>query len=189
MANIEYWIAVDRQKIGPMTLAQMRTRMIEPHTLVWREGLPTWVRADSLPELASIFRAQSIEECPSPVTSSESAPPVSPAEVDPTVGPRPYIAPVADARACARSRDVSGSANEVPQMPPTYVGWSIVALLLCCMIPAIVALVNALRVSSLYNSGLFEESRKASGRAELWLIISIVLGLVTLPFFIVGSIF
>lgn len=189
MANIEYWIAVDRQKIGPMTLEQLRMRRVDPQTLVWREGLPTWVRADSLPEIASLFRAQSIEECSAPVTPVTPQEPIAPAEVDSSIGPRPYIASVADAEACRRSRRGNCESDEVPQMPPTYVGWSIAALLLCCMIPAIVALVNALRVSSLYNSGQFEEARKASGRAELWLIISIVAGLVMLPFYLVSSLF
>ena len=72
-------------------------------------------------------------------------------------------------------------------MPPTYLGWSIAALILCCMIPAIVAIIYASKVSSRYSEGDYEGSRKASDIAEIWLIISVTLGLVSIPFWVILS--
>lgn len=70
----------------------------------------------------------------------------------------------------------------VPPKPPTYLGWSIAAIICCCFIPAIVALVYATQVSSRYDSGDYAGAQKASDMAEIWLIISIVAGLVWAPF-------
>lgn len=158
---MDYWIAIDNQKIGPLPLDEVVKRPVTPDTLVWRDGLPTWVPAGSIPELAEAFGWSH-----SPAASQNR-----------------YVN--ASTQADTPGNYAPRIENEIPPMPPTYLGWSIAAILCCCMIPAIVALVYALRVSSLYNSGDFKGAEKASNRAELWLIIAVTLGLVSLPFMIV----
>lgn len=165
---MDYWIAVDNRKTGPLKLADVIALCPSPDTLVWHQGLPTWLPAREVPELAAAF-------------GWNSAAPVPPA---PPAG-TPVAPPVA-APAYTRSRNTSGEIP--PPMPRTYLGWSIAAIVLCCMIPAIVSLVYAVKVSSRYSSGDFAGSQKASDRAELWLIISIVCGLVSLPFMILFQI-
>ena len=51
----EYYIVVDDNRVGPLTLAQLSERGIEPSTLVWTAGMADWSRADSVPELAPLF--------------------------------------------------------------------------------------------------------------------------------------
>lgn len=51
----EYYIVVDDNRVGPLTLAQLSERSIEPSTLVWTAGMPDWARADTLPELRPLF--------------------------------------------------------------------------------------------------------------------------------------
>ncbi len=51
----EYYIVVDDNRVGPLTLAQLSERGIEPSTLVWTAGMPDWSRADTMPELALLF--------------------------------------------------------------------------------------------------------------------------------------
>ena len=51
----EYYIVVDDNRVGPLTLAQLSEKGIEPSTLVWTAGMADWSRADSLPELAPLF--------------------------------------------------------------------------------------------------------------------------------------
>ncbi len=149
---MDYWIATDNRKIGPLPLSEVLNHPVTPRTLVWRDGLPTWVPAGSIPELAEAFGWDRKPPVPSPVASQ----------------------PLTD--------------SEIPPMPPTYLGWCIAAIICCCMIPAIVALIYSVRVSSLYNSGDFKGAQKASDRTELWLIIAITLGLLSLPFMIVMQI-
>jgi TM2 domain-containing membrane protein YozV len=40
---------------GPFPIDQLLSRGVRPETLVWAEGMPQWIRADSVPELQSLF--------------------------------------------------------------------------------------------------------------------------------------
>ncbi len=51
----EFYIVVDDSRVGPLTMAQLAERGIEPSTLVWTAGMADWARADYLPELAPIL--------------------------------------------------------------------------------------------------------------------------------------
>lgn len=164
---MDYWIAIDKKKIGPMSLSDVRDRRLSPNTLVWHNGLPTWQRASELPELEGSL-AEGAPELPE--LEREEAP--------------IYVMPVVPATPSAALHP-DNKPKVIPPQPPTYLGWSIAAILLCCMPFAIVALVYALKVSSNYRSGDFAAAQKASERAEIWLILSIVVGLVWLPFSIV----
>lgn len=63
-------------------------------------------------------------------------------------------------------------------MPPTFMVWSILSAILCCMPAGVVAIIFSAMVSSKYYARDFEGARKASRRAEIWIIASIVLGVV-----------
>lgn len=51
----EYYIVVNDTRVGPLTLAQLSEKGIEPSTLVWTAGMADWTRADSVPELAPLL--------------------------------------------------------------------------------------------------------------------------------------
>lgn len=55
MMEKEYYIVVDDNRIGPLSLAQLSERGIEPSTLVWTAGMADWARADSVAELSPLF--------------------------------------------------------------------------------------------------------------------------------------
>ncbi|MDE6297826.1 MAG: CD225/dispanin family protein [Muribaculaceae bacterium] len=69
-------------------------------------------------------------------------------------------------------------AQEAEKMPPTYMLWSVLALVLCCFPPAIVAIVYSSQVSSRFYARDYEGAKKSSERAQIWIIVSIVLGIV-----------
>lgn len=50
----EYYILNGSEQQGPLPIEQLRGR-VTPQTLVWREGLPDWIRAGDLPELSGLF--------------------------------------------------------------------------------------------------------------------------------------
>lgn len=64
-------------------------------------------------------------------------------------------------------------------MPPTYFVWSVLATVLCCFIPGIIGIVYSSMVSSRYYTGDIEGAHRASRNAEICIIISIVLGVVS----------
>ncbi|MDE5996949.1 MAG: CD225/dispanin family protein [Muribaculaceae bacterium] len=64
-------------------------------------------------------------------------------------------------------------------MPPTYLVWSVIMTILCCTIPGIVAIIFSAKVSSKFYQGDIEGARRASHNAEIWIIISFVLGVLS----------
>lgn len=64
-------------------------------------------------------------------------------------------------------------------MPQTFLVWSVVMTILCCTIPGIVAIIYSAKVSSRFYEGDLEGARRASRNAEIWIIISFVLGVIT----------
>lgn len=51
----EYFIVVNDNRVGPLSINQLEERGIEPSTLVWTAGMADWTRADSVPELSQIL--------------------------------------------------------------------------------------------------------------------------------------
>lgn len=53
--NTQYYIIINGQQTGSMTKEALKYSGIQPSTYVWRAGLPDWVLASQLPELADLF--------------------------------------------------------------------------------------------------------------------------------------
>lgn len=64
------------------------------------------------------------------------------------------------------------------KMPDTYLVWSVLATILCCLIPGIVAIVYSSSVSSKFYAGDVEGARRASRNAQIWVIVSVVVGII-----------
>lgn len=158
---MNYWIILNGVKLGPLPYDDIVRLASRPDVPVWREGLDNWYSVSTLPEFSALFTAPhyampSVPE--SPVTAYGAM-----GSMDPSYQ-RPYVT------------------NEKQPMPPTYLAWSIVVMLLCCLIPGIVALIYSTKVSSAFSSGDYEGARSASNTAAMWVIISVVCGLVWIPF-------
>ena len=58
----QYHVALNGQPVGPLQPAVLRqyfvAGQINPQTMIWRDGLPTWQALSSLPELAWVVAAQ-----------------------------------------------------------------------------------------------------------------------------------
>lgn len=74
-------------------------------------------------------------------------------------------------------------------MPNTYLVWSVIITILCCLIPGIIAIIYSASVSSKYYRGDIEGAKRASRNAEIWCIVSIVAGIVWSTFYIPLSLF
>lgn len=68
--------------------------------------------------------------------------------------------------------------SQRPEMPPTNMVWAIVSTLLCCMPAGVVAIIYASQVASKFYAGDVLGAKKASDRAAIWVIASVVLGIV-----------
>lgn len=84
--------------------------------------------------------------------------------------------------------NATASAPQEP-MPDTYLIWSVFATVLCCLIPGVVAIVYSTMVSSKYYAKDYEGARRASEKAQYWIIASVVLGVITAAVYIPLSLF
>lgn len=101
-----------------------------------------------------------------PVSSvSRPTPPAMPGSMPPVQGGR-FSGP-------ARNQDREEA------MPPTYLIWSVLCVVCCCFVPGIIAIVFSSQVSSRYYAGDIEGARRASRNAEIWIIVSFVLGVLS----------
>lgn len=153
---MNYWVIIDNNKIGPLTLEDLKRVGVKPDTPVWRTGLADWCKASDLDELV-------------PILHTSAPPPVIPPYL--TYGNRIPGAPVQP-----------GDSRHGKPMPPTYLVWSIIVTILCCVPCGIAAIVFSSQVSSKYESGDLAGAEKSSERAQLWIVLSIVLGLISMPF-------
>lgn len=74
-------------------------------------------------------------------------------------------------------------------MPQTYLIWSVLATVFCCLVPGVVAIVYSTMVSSRYYAKDYEGARRASDIAQYWIIASIVLGVITAAVYVPLSLF
>ncbi len=161
--NTSYWMMQGGVRLGPMSFDELVRRISSPTTPVWREGMADWCAAENLPELSGFFRTAAPRQ-------QFASPYVAPSQ--------PYVAPQQ-----VWQQPVAPAPEEA--MPPTYLAWSIVAMLVCCLIPGIVALIYSTKVSSRWTAGDYEGARRASSAAQMWIIVTVVCGLIAIPFQII----
>lgn len=77
---MDFYYSEGNQQKGPVSLDQLRALRLTPDTLVWREGMPQWMAAGAVPELANLF-------APPAAPSPQMAP-------GPQIASAPYGAPV-----------------------------------------------------------------------------------------------
>src|SRR5574344_900091 len=53
-----YYIIVNKEKVGPLPFEDLKNFSITPDTYIWKEGIPDWVKASTLPELSGIIMQQ-----------------------------------------------------------------------------------------------------------------------------------
>lgn len=52
---MKYYYAVNNEKIGPITIEELKKANINDETLVWFRGLEKWKKIKNIPELQSVF--------------------------------------------------------------------------------------------------------------------------------------
>lgn len=71
------------------------------------------------------------------------------------------------------------STEEVPECPETYLVWSILVTIFCCIPFGIVAIVKSSNVTSAYDRGNYQLAESESKSAKTWIIVSVILGVIS----------
>lgn len=162
---MKYYIILNDVQLGPLDEQELRRLPLTPQTPAWHEGMTDWATCRDLPELADLFNMP---------PRSEAAP----------AGYDPYAASFAqgvpsNAPTQAPTQAPGYTYSDVPECPPTYLAWSIIATVLCCMPFGIVAIIKSCAVTTAYNRGDYAAASKYSKEAQTWIIVSAVLGLIS----------
>lgn len=103
---MDYYYADGDVQKGPVSLADLSRLSLKPDTLVWREGMGDWQRADAMPELASLLQSPAGAAPPQQNASFPSAAPTAAAPWGPY---SPGVPPAYPQQA--------GAAPDYPQAP------------------------------------------------------------------------
>lgn len=78
-----------------------------------------------------------------------------------------------------------GAQNQaMPPMPSSYLVWAVLMTVLCCLPAGVVAIIYSSRVSSRYYANDYEGARRASEMAQIWIIVSFVIGVLVQSLYI-----
>ena len=64
---------------------------------------------------------------------------------------------------------------------PTNLVWAVIATVMCCQITGVIAIAYGVMTSSANSVGNYENARRYSYIAQIWVMVSIVLGLIYMP--------
>ena len=167
----KYWVNIDGIQSGPISRDELANIDFNPEvTYVWHEELDDWQRIDRLSEFADIVAAKQkaaaehsehSESAESAEQSEHSESSVTPPPVPQPPVPQPPVAPEAEA--------------------PTNLVWAVIATVMCCQITGVIAIVYGAMTSSANSAGNYEKARRYSDIAQIWVMVSIVLGLIYMP--------
>lgn len=174
---MEYWVSINNNQVGPMSLDEVIALNPSADMLVWHPGMPDWDKAANLPELAHLFGAD-YEECVDSQTIETEPQPEQTIE-EPVQEPAPKAEDV-------KPQPLQETAPTEP-CPPNYLVWTVLVTVMCCVPLGVISLIYSSQVKTKYNAGDIEGAKKASSKTELWLILAFVLGLIYQPFSVVMS--
>ncbi len=195
---MEYWTIIDDRHAGPFSADELIGMGIKPDSPVWTSGLPDWVEASNIEELRVAIERRDAAPCQTPAAEPSAEAPVSEAASAPTPDPAPVneavgqpSGPVYVQNPCQpvppRSEEPRWEWQQeatVPQepCPPAYLAWSIIVTILCCQVLGIAAIICSAQTKQAYGRGNLAKAKKMSEWAQWLIILSIVLGLISMPF-------
>ena len=193
----KYWVNIDGIQSGPISRDELANIDFNPEvTYVWHEELDDWQRIDRLSEFADIVAAkqkaaaehsgqsENSESAESSEHSEESE--HSESSVTPPPVPQPPVPqPPELQHAMPQSPMPQPPMPQPPVVPeaeaPTILVWAVIATVMCCQITGVIAIVYGAMTSSANSAGNYEKARRYSDIAQIWVMVSIVLGLIYMP--------
>ena len=156
---MQYWINHNGVQSGPVDVDGIKEMGLTSAAYVWHEGLTDWVKITQLPELQGMY--EMLEPVAEPAVTGQ------PVEAQPAPAQQPQI------------NYQQPATTEL--CPPTNLVWAIITTVLCCIPSGIVAIFYALKVSNKYREGDIEGAKRASETGAWWCIVTIILGILSLP--------
>jgi hypothetical protein len=196
---MEYWIIVDNRHAGPYSARQLLDAGLTADTLVWHEGLTDWTRAADVAELAEGLAAQA-NPAPEPQTASWQQPAstqgrdygysASSAGYNTSATNTSGYAPSNEATGYRGSATPESQGNDSTPTgsivdepcPPAYMVWAVIATIIFSTLFGAIAIIFSFLTKTAYYRGDLAKAKRNSERAQWFIIISIVVGVISIPF-------
>lgn len=154
-----FYLNSQGQQVGPIAPSEFSRNGVNEETMVWKQGLASWMRAGQIPELSQYFRSATPPPIPGGNYGNTSA----------TIG--------------------VGTSGVSQAKPDSNMLWAILSTLFCCLPTGVYAIYLASKVDSLYLSGQYAQAQAMANDAKKWVQISAGLGLISAVIgFIIGFI-
>jgi hypothetical protein len=197
---MEIYIIINNQQSGPYTIEQLRAMSLSPNTPVWYEGLRDWTPACNAPATQVLFYTQN-----QPDNNQYQQPNQQYGQWQRPDGQQPnyggqYQQPNYGQNNYGYPNQPYGQPNQpygqpnqpygqpnygnqwngnnIPPRPNNHLALAIIVTILCCLPFGIAAIISASNVNSQYDRGDYEGAIRSSNKAQTWIIVSIVTGLV-----------
>lgn len=187
----KYWVNIDGIQSGPISRDELANIDFNPEvTYVWHEELDDWQRIDRLSEFADIVAAKQKAAAESSENSEHSEQSEHSEESESSVTPPPVPQPPVPQPPMPQPPMPHPPMPQppMPQPPvapeaeaPTNLVWAVIATVMCCQITGVIAIVYGAMTSSANSAGNYEKARRYSDIAQIWVMVSIVLGLIYMP--------
>ena len=190
----KYWVNIDGIQSGPISRDELANIDFNPEvTYVWHEELDDWQRIDHLSEFADIVAAKQkaaaehseLSEHSEHSEHSEESEHSESSVTPPPVPQPPVPQPPELQHAMPQSPMPQPPMPQPPVVPeaeaPTNLVWAVIATVMCCQITGVIAIVYGAMTSSANSAGNYEKARRYSDIAQIWVMVSIVLGLIYMP--------
>ena len=159
---MQYWINHNGVQSGPVDADGIKELALTSRAYVWHPGLSDWVKITQVPELEGLFEV--VDE---PATVGQPLQPQNTAPAQQPMNPQPV-----------NTQPAEGATEPCP---PTNLVWAIITTVLCCLPAGIVAIIYAMKVTNKYREGDIEGAKRASEVGAWWCIVSIILGILSMP--------
>ena len=159
---MQYWINHNGVQSGPVDADGIKELALTSRAYVWHPGLSDWVKITQVPELEGLFEI--VDE---PATVGQPLQPQNTAPAQQPMNPQPV-----------NTQPAEGATEPCP---PTNLVWAIITTVLCCLPAGIVAIIYAMKVTNKYREGDIEGAKRASEVGAWWCIVSIILGILSMP--------
>ncbi|MBR1800105.1 MAG: CD225/dispanin family protein [Bacteroidaceae bacterium] len=157
-----FYLNSNNEQSGPVSPADFNRYGITETTMIWKQGMPNWMRAGQIPELSQYFRPT----------------PPQPAGGNNYGGNSYGNGGSVNIGANNFSGNYGGGNQYRPAKPDNNMIWAVLSTLFCCLPAGVYSIIQASKVNGLYNSGQYNEAQQMADDAKKWAIISAVLGLI-----------
>lgn len=175
MLKFYYIDGITKQQCGPLEPQELLSKNIRQETMVWRSGMPDWLRADSVQELAFLFD----EAVPMPEKKLSSVVD-EPREVEQRISSS-GSAVANPNNAFKQDKDII----EERPMPKNWMTESVLLSVFCCSPISVVGIFYASKVQNLYLDGKHDASYRSSDLARNWALLGILFLPVCYMFFFI----